>query len=148
MFFKVTVLSCVVAVCFAQHGGYGHGGYGHAGSYASLSLGHGGHAAPVVLGHGYGHHDEHVDYYVRSPKYEFNYGVSDAHTHDHHSQHEVRDGDVVHGEYSLHEADGTIRTVKYTADHKNGFNAQVIRSGHAAHPQTHVSHGHGHLGHY
>ncbi|KAF5307758.1 hypothetical protein FQR65_LT06629 [Abscondita terminalis] len=86
---------------------------------------------------GYGHH--HVDYYAH-PKYNFKYGVSDDHTHDHHNQHESRDGDVVHGEYSLHEPDGTIRIVKYTADHKNGFNAEVIKKGHAKHPETHVKH--------
>ncbi|KAF5307759.1 hypothetical protein FQR65_LT06630 [Abscondita terminalis] len=86
---------------------------------------------------GYGHH--HVDYYAH-PKYKFKYGVSDDHTHDHHNQHETRDGDVVHGEYSLHEPDGTIRIVKYTADHKNGFNAEVIKKGHAKHPETHVKH--------
>ncbi|KAK4879380.1 hypothetical protein RN001_007526 [Aquatica leii] len=101
------------------------------------------HAAPAV--HAYGHNqeqsygqDHHVDYYAH-PKYEFKYGVSDEHTKDQHSQHEIRDGDFVQGEYSLHEADGTIRTVKYTADHKNGFNAEVIKSGHAVHPETHVA---------
>ncbi|KAF2896914.1 hypothetical protein ILUMI_09260 [Ignelater luminosus] len=69
------------------------------------------------------------------PKYEFNYGVADGHTGDHKTQHEVRDGDVVKGSYSLHEPDGTIRTVHYTADDHNGFNAVVSRSGHAVHPQ-------------
>lgn len=33
------------------------------------------------------------------------------------------------------EPDGTIRTVHYTADDHNGFNAIVTRSGHAIHPQ-------------
>ncbi|KAF5275614.1 hypothetical protein FQA39_LY06726 [Lamprigera yunnana] len=117
MFFKLAFVACAVVVCYAQHGGYGHG-----------------------------HEHHHVDYHAH-PKYEFKYGVSDAHTHDYHSQHEVRDGDAVHGEYSLHEADGTIRNVKYTADHKNGFNAHVTRTGHAVHPETHVKpafivHGH------
>ncbi|KAF5275609.1 hypothetical protein FQA39_LY06721 [Lamprigera yunnana] len=169
---KLAIISCVVAACYAQHGyGHGHGGS----SYSSVVLNHanahhygGGHnlghvaiahaapihavhAAPVVASHGYGHGYGHsVDYYAH-PKYEFNYGVADAHTHDHHSQHEVRDGDAVHGEYSLHQPDGTVRTVKYTADDKNGFNAQVHVSGHAAHPQSHSSYGHnagyGH-GHY
>ncbi|XP_026328670.1 cuticle protein 8-like [Hyposmocoma kahamanoa] len=41
------------------------------------------------------------------------------------SQQEVRDGDVVKGSYSFHEADGSIRTVEYTADDHNGFNAVV-----------------------
>ena len=39
-----------------------------------------------------------------------------------------RDGDVVKGEYSLVEPDGSIRTVKYVADHHNGFNAVVERT--------------------
>ncbi|KAB0798058.1 hypothetical protein PPYR_09051 [Photinus pyralis] len=141
MFTKLALVSCVVVVCYAQHGGYGHG----ASSYVSSNQGHDG-GVPIAAGHGYGGHHEHaVDYYAH-PKYEFNYGVADGHTGDHKSQHEVRDGDAVHGEYSLHEADGTIRTVKYTADHKNGFNAEVIRSGHAVHPEVHAAHGH--HGHY
>lgn len=70
------------------------------------------------------------------PKYQFKYGVEDPHTGDHKSQHEVRDGDVVKGQYQLLEPDGTIRTVDYTADKHNGFNAVVTRTGHAHHPQT------------
>lgn len=35
---------------------------------------------------------------------------------------------VVRGSYSLTEADGTIRTVRYTADDANGFNAVVERT--------------------
>ncbi|XP_046980346.1 cuticle protein 19-like isoform X1 [Schistocerca americana] len=63
------------------------------------------------------------------PKYEFEYGVSDGHTGDHHSQKEHRDGDVVTGEYSLKEADGSVRTVKYHAD-KSGFHPVVHHSHH------------------
>ncbi|KAJ8935136.1 hypothetical protein NQ318_021921, partial [Aromia moschata] len=77
--------------------------------------------------------------YVAYPKYQFNYGVADGHTGDQKTQTEVRDGDVVKGSYSLLEADGTIRTVTYTADDHNGFNAVVTRSGHAAHPATAVA---------
>lgn len=54
------------------------------------------------------------------PKYEFAYEVKDTHTHDIKSQHESRDGDVVKGEYSLHQPDGAVRTVKYHGDHKTG----------------------------
>ncbi|XP_050299955.1 adult-specific cuticular protein ACP-20-like isoform X2 [Anthonomus grandis grandis] len=75
-----------------------------------------------------------VDYYT-PPKYEYKYAVGDGHTGDQKQQSEVRVGDVVHGEYSLAEPDGTIRVVKYTADKVNGFNAQVSRIGHAVHPQ-------------
>jgi hypothetical protein len=79
--------------------------------------------------------DYHKDYYAY-PKYKYEYGVKDAHTGDHKSQWEVRDGDVVKGEYSLDEADGTKRVVSYTADKHNGFNAVVKNIGHAHHPQV------------
>ncbi|XP_052132571.1 cuticle protein 19-like, partial [Frankliniella occidentalis] len=75
---------------------------------------------------------------IAHPRYAFKYGVHDAHTGDVKSQAEERDGDVVRGEYSLLQPDGTTRTVHYTADSHNGFNAVVSISGHAAHPVTPV----------
>ncbi|XP_077260017.1 uncharacterized protein LOC143896219 isoform X2 [Temnothorax americanus] len=66
--------------------------------------------------------------YVAYPKYSFNYGVIDGYTGDSKSAWEERDGDTVKGEYSVVEADGTIRTVSYTADDRNGFTAVVTRS--------------------
>ncbi|KAG5876967.1 hypothetical protein JTB14_027866 [Gonioctena quinquepunctata] len=57
--------------------------------------------------------------------YDFGYGVHDPHTGDSKSQHESRRGDVVQGSYSLIESDGTKRTVDYSADAYNGFNAVV-----------------------
>ncbi|XP_053602887.1 uncharacterized protein LOC128670896 [Plodia interpunctella] len=62
---------------------------------------------------------------VSNPKYEYSYSVADGHTGDNKSQQEVRDGDVVKGSYSFHEADGSIRTVEYSADDHSGFNAIV-----------------------
>lgn len=55
-----------------------------------------------------------------APHYSFEYSVADSHTGDIKSQHESREGDVVRGAYSLHESDGTIRTVEYSADAHNG----------------------------
>ncbi|KAK4879346.1 hypothetical protein RN001_007492 [Aquatica leii] len=143
------------APAVATHGTHA---YNSGASYSSVSHGHGGyqkpaqhagynqiayaapvatvHAAPAAAEYNYGHgQQQHVDYYAH-PKYEFSYGVADEHSKDYHSQHEVRDGDLVQGEYSLHELDGSIRTVKYTAD-KNGFNAEVVNSGQAAHSYGH-----------
>ncbi|XP_063378986.1 pro-resilin-like [Cydia fagiglandana] len=80
-------------------------------------------------------------YYQDRPRYAFNYGVADHSTGDVKSQHETRDGDVVQGQYSLVEPDGSVRTVDYTADPVHGFNAVVSKSGpslHAAPPH----HGH------
>uniref|UniRef100_A0A1I8MHA2 Cuticle protein n=1 Tax=Musca domestica TaxID=7370 RepID=A0A1I8MHA2_MUSDO len=61
------------------------------------------------------------------PQYKYGYGVQDAVSGDSKSQVEERDGDVVRGEYSLIDADGFKRTVQYTADDVNGFNAVVHR---------------------
>ncbi|XP_028030198.1 cuticle protein 7-like [Bombyx mandarina] len=88
------------------------------------------HAAPVLVHHhehapvhhgGQPHHED----YDAHPKYAFEYKIEDPHTGDLKSQHETRDGDVVKGYYSLHEADGSIRVVEYSADKHNGFNAVV-----------------------
>ncbi|XP_063361311.1 cuticle protein 8-like [Cydia amplana] len=67
----------------------------------------------------------HYEEEIAHPKYEYTYSVADGHTGDNKSQQETRDGDVVKGSYSFHEADGSIRTVEYTADDHNGFNAVV-----------------------
>ncbi|XP_072940398.1 cuticle protein 19-like [Epargyreus clarus] len=86
------------------------------------------HAQPR-LGLDYHHisEDEHVDYYAY-PKYVFKYGVNDFHTGDIKTHHESRDGDVVKGQYTVVEPDGSIRTVDYTADKHNGFNAVVHKT--------------------
>ncbi|XP_045485691.1 cuticle protein 8-like [Pieris rapae] len=83
-------------------------------------------AAPVakVLAH------EEIAY----PKYEYSYSVADPHTGDDKQQQEVRDGDVVKGSYSFHEADGSIRTVEYSADDHSGFNAVVHNTAPTAAP--------------
>ncbi|CAH0557234.1 unnamed protein product [Brassicogethes aeneus] len=133
-FNAIVALAAIVACSHAGIIG-GHGGYGGYGAYVSAPIAYSAPlikaapvvavAAPVVK--------TSVDYYAH-PKYEFNYGVADAHTGDHKSQHEVRDGDVVKGSYTVAEPDGTLRTVHYTADDHNGFNAVVTRTGHAVHP--------------
>lgn len=43
-------------------------------------------------------------------------------------QSETREGDIVRGQYSLVEPDGSVRTVDYTADPVNGFNAVVSKT--------------------
>ncbi|KAH8417230.1 hypothetical protein KR222_006832, partial [Zaprionus bogoriensis] len=77
-------------------------------------------------------HDDLADPH---PKYNFAYDVQDAVSGDSKSQVESRDGDVVQGEYSLDDADGYRRTVKYTADSVHGFNAVVNRE-----PLAHTHH--------
>ena len=64
-----------------------------------------------------------------NPNYSFTYSVNDASTGDVKSQSETRNGDVVTGQYSFIEADGTRRIVDYTASDANGFNAVVRKEG-------------------
>jgi Insect cuticle protein len=88
--------------------------------------------APIYSGYAPDYNKDYHSY----PKYKYEYGVKDAHTGDHKNQWETRDGDVVKGEYSLDEADGTKRVVSYTSDKHNGFNAVVKKIGHAHHPEV------------
>ncbi|KAL0892024.1 hypothetical protein ABMA27_015249 [Loxostege sticticalis] len=94
------------------------------------------HAAPAVAYHAapvakvYAHQAEEIAH----PKYEYSYSVADGHSGDNKSQQESRDGDVVKGSYSFHEADGSVRTVEYTADDHNGFNAVVHNTAPTAAP--------------
>ncbi|KAI8429104.1 hypothetical protein MSG28_007658 [Choristoneura fumiferana] len=136
-------------------GGYGGLGHGIAAPALGLGYGHGGVVAHGVVAHApvlrasyapLAHAAAPVEVYAH-PRYTFNYGVADGHTGDQKSQWESRDGDVVKGQYSLVEPDGTVRTVNYSADDHNGFNAVVSRQGHAAHPAATVvaapAYGHG-----
>ncbi|CAG7822792.1 unnamed protein product [Allacma fusca] len=66
--------------------------------------------------------------YDPNPQYNYGYSVSDGLTGDSKTATESRNGDVVQGQYSLVEPDGAVRTVTYTADPVNGFNAVVDRS--------------------
>ncbi|GJQ80895.1 hypothetical protein Trydic_g14150 [Trypoxylus dichotomus] len=85
---KVIVLCLLVTLAVAGgYGGYGGGGYG----------GDGGH-----------------DVYAY-PKYQFEYGVKDDHTDDHKSQHEIRDGGLVKGEYERAEK-GVYQRLNYIYD--------------------------------
>ncbi|XP_041976764.1 cuticle protein 19-like [Aricia agestis] len=86
------------------------------------------HAAPVAVHAAPAHHEDHYVDEHAYPKYDYSYSVGDPHTGDHKTQHESRDGDVVKGEYSLLQPDGSFRKVTYTADHHNGFNAVVHNS--------------------
>ncbi|XP_050307179.1 uncharacterized protein LOC126743938 [Anthonomus grandis grandis] len=73
--------------------------------------------------------------YDKPTDYSFSYGVKDVHSGDVKHQWEKKEGDTIKGQYSLVEPDGSIRTVEYTADEKNGFNAVVKKSG----PLHHVT---------
>lgn len=64
-------------------------------------------------------------FYQAKPDYVYSYGVEDPITGNKQDRQEKRDGDSVQGQYSVLQADGTMRIVRYTADSKNGFQATV-----------------------
>ncbi|XP_017030677.1 larval cuticle protein A2B [Drosophila kikkawai] len=83
--------------------------------------------APVAVAHAQPVLAKAAEEYDPHPQYKYAYDVQDSLSGDSKSQVEERDGDVVRGEYSLIDADGYKRTVQYTADPINGFNAVVNR---------------------
>ncbi|ODN06328.1 Larval cuticle protein A2B [Orchesella cincta] len=111
---KVTLFLAICGVSYAQHLAYGGP---QPVQYARRPVALAKVAKAVV--------QEAYDPY---PQYNYGYSVSDALTGDQHSHTEAREGDVVKGQYSLVETDGSIRTVTYTADPVNGFNAVVENS--------------------
>ncbi|XP_047527322.1 cuticle protein 7-like [Vanessa atalanta] len=114
MYTKILYFAGLVSIAVAQFG-YDNG---HDVAFSSSHISrHDGHAE--LVGHGH-----HVDYHTH-PKYTFEYKVEDHHTGDMKSQHETRDGDAVKGVYSLHQPDGSERTVHYHGDHHTGFHADV-----------------------
>jgi len=147
--FQITIALAFIAVVSA-----GSISYVKRSDHFGSEVGHGSEAAwgGIEGGEGLWNGDIKGDYYAY-PKYKFEYGVNDPHTHDHKSQWETRDGDVVKGEYTLDEADGemqfltkylinfnfllnfpgTLRKVSYHADGKTGFHAKVEKIGHAHH---------------
>ncbi|XP_072940675.1 cuticle protein 19-like [Epargyreus clarus] len=133
MICKVVFIAAALGVAVAQynqgHNGYGNG-HGHAVSSQNIVLHQThGHSQQAPSHYSGGHHEEHY----APAHYAFEYSVEDKHTGDIKAQHETREGDAVHGFYTLHEADGTVRRVDYTADKHSGFNAVVHREGKAAH---------------
>ncbi|XP_053602736.1 cuticle protein 7-like [Plodia interpunctella] len=163
MIYKITIFLTTLTFVFAEYD-YGHAvssqsiirqdGYapiGHlvAPSHYAAPLVHASplahYAAPIPYGyagyedgHLHDHEDDSHDAHAY-PKYAFEYSVSDPHTGDLKTQHESRDGDVVHGYYSLVQPDGSVRKVEYTADDHNGFNAVVLNSAPTLHlePEHH-----------
>ncbi|TKX27758.1 larval cuticle protein A2B-like [Spodoptera litura] len=127
MAFKLVVLVCAFAAANA-----GYVAQPAPVAYAAAPAAHVVHAAPVA--YAAAPVAKVVEDYNAHPQYSFAYDVQDGLTGDSKSQHESRDGDVVQGSYSVVDPDGTKRTVDYTADPHNGFNAVVRKEalGHVA----------------
>ncbi|XP_016978845.1 alpha/beta-gliadin A-V [Drosophila rhopaloa] len=70
---------------------------------------------------------EEEEYDDQNSSYQFGFDVKDDEFTNYQNRKEIRDGSVIKGSYSVVDSDGFIRTVKYTADPKEGFKAEVIR---------------------
>lgn len=57
--------------------------------------------------------------------FDFEYSVSDFPSANQQSHKANSDGDVTRGEYRVQLPDGRTQLVRYTADWKNGYNAEV-----------------------
>merc|ERR1712165_319364 len=74
--------------------------------------------------------------YKEEPKpYAFQYGVADDYSGANFNAQETADGKAVTGSYQVHLPDGRVQTVTYTADHYNGFVADVKYEGTPVYPK-------------
>ena len=75
--------------------------------------------------------------YDETPKpYAFEYGVADDYSGANFKAAETADGKVVTGSYQVNLPDGRVQTVTYTADHYNGFVADVSYEGVPHYPEA------------
>ncbi|XP_026735985.1 larval cuticle protein A3A-like [Trichoplusia ni] len=129
---KVIIVAAILAMCGGAIAGLlpvaAPYGYPRPLGYAApaVAVARPAYAAPLAVGHAVAKVAP-VDEYDPNPQYSYAYDIQDALTGDSKNQQETRSGDVVQGSYSLVEPDGTRRTVEYTADPHNGFNAVVHR---------------------
>ena len=68
--------------------------------------------------------------------YQYSYAVADDYSKSIFNAQEASKAGVVTGSYSVHLPDGRIQTVTYTADHVNGYVADVSYEGTAVYPEA------------
>lgn len=82
------------------------------------------------------HHDHHDHHnHVPGMPFDFAYAVNDIQTSNDYSHQAKSDGDVTRGEYRVQLPDGRTQIVRYTADWKTGYHADVSYEGEARYPE-------------
>ncbi|XP_068247459.1 cuticle protein 7-like [Palaemon carinicauda] len=131
MYTKITLL-CLAAVALARPDRPAPAGYGYAPPTPAYAPPQPSYSAPQP------------SYSAPQPSYEkpeegmpfdFEYAVKDAYKgldFDHNSN---SDGKVVNGQYRVLLPDGRTQIVTYTADHYNGYQAEVTYEGEAQYPE-------------
>ena len=92
------------------------------------------HAAPAHKAAPY-HPPAAPAYKEPAKPYAYEYAVADDYSKAAFNAHETSDGEAVKGSYSVALPDGRTQHVKYTADHYNGYVAEVTYEGTAHYPQ-------------
>merc|ERR1712018_928626 len=83
------------------------------------------------------HPSPKAPHYDEAPKpYAFQYGVADDYSGAKFNAQETADGKAVSGSYQVALPDGRIQTVTYTADHYNGYDADVKYEGTPVYPEA------------
>ncbi|KAJ8966925.1 hypothetical protein NQ314_003220 [Rhamnusium bicolor] len=127
MFAKILAISALVAVTQAGLSDYASNSISYSSAHIAAPIASHGYAAPAIT-HSYAAPAPVISHGYAAP------AIIKSVQHEEDYYHEERDGDVVKGYYTVAEPDGTLRTVHYTADDHNGFNAVVEKSGHPVHP--------------
>ncbi|XP_059054542.1 pro-resilin-like [Achroia grisella] len=83
--------------------------------------------------HDHDHSHDH-DHHHHEPGMPFDFAYAVNEDGNDYSHNAISDGDVTRGEYRVALPDGRTQIVKYTADWRNGFNAEVTYEGEARYP--------------
>ncbi len=87
-------------------------------------------ASAQIGGYGRPHYDDGP-----ARPYSYHYAVSDSYSGANFNAKEDSDGKNVNGAYQVHLPDGRVQTVTYTADHYNGYIADVKYDGQPQFPK-------------
>ncbi|XP_064118904.1 cuticle protein 21-like [Macrobrachium nipponense] len=144
--FKEVVLFCLaVATLASRHrigapSGYGYSAPKHSLSYAphapAYEAPEPSYSAPKTSYHAPSYDEEDEE----GKPFEFEYAVTDHYNGLDFGHNENSDGTVVSGQYHVLLPDGRTQTVTYTADHDNGYQAEVTYEGEAEYPEPQPYH--------